>query len=243
MALHGLKIELSPMLFEYSPELMADRYETGTRRLFEKIVRPGMTVMDCGAHIGWYTLIAAERVGSSGRVYAFEPNPKSYDILLRNIALNGLGNVVAIRKALAEKSGSRFLYPSKRESGTDSLFKSGLAATGLVVEATTLDDFLAAEGWPHVHLIKMDIEGAELAALEGAHRFLRSQNHISLIVEFSPRNLQAAGVAMDDFLRRLQILGFRIQVIRDRGEPLVFNPSTPPLSSKDEGYVNLLCQR
>ena len=84
-----------------------EKYET---ELFKKMVQDGMVVVDIGANIGYYTLIAAKLVGNKGIVYAFEPEPSNYELLCQNIAINGYTNVVPIEKAVSKTSGKTKLY-------------------------------------------------------------------------------------------------------------------------------------
>ena len=75
-------------------DMIYGTYESDTVQVFRELVQPGMTVVDVGAHVGFYTLLAARLVGTNGRVYAFEPNPEVYNILVRNIQINGYQDIV-----------------------------------------------------------------------------------------------------------------------------------------------------
>lgn len=88
-------------------------YEPKTTSLFKKVIREGDIVVDVGAHIGYYTLLASRLVGDTGKVYAFEPEPRNYDLLLKNLELNNVKNVVAIKKAVSNKKGTLKFYLSK----------------------------------------------------------------------------------------------------------------------------------
>ena len=91
----------------YPPLDMAmGRYEPETTRLFKETVKPGMVVVDIGAHVGYYTLLAAKQVGPDGKVYAFEPEPGNHALLLKNIGMNGYDNVVATPTTVAPLVGS-----------------------------------------------------------------------------------------------------------------------------------------
>ncbi len=241
---HGHLMQLSPWQYEYAPEFLAGTYEIGTTRFFELNVHRGMTIVDCGAHVGYYSLLAARLVEGQGRVYAFEPTPESYSVLVKNIELNGYDNVVAVRKAVAEKAGIRALYESKRRTGTNSLYGTRISSgPPLTVEAITLDEFLESEGWPYVHLIKMDIEGAELAALDGAQVLLRRQRQLKLIVEFSPVNLRVAGVEPEEFLGKLACLGFRVRAIEDSAGLESIDVRRTLAQTKTREYLNLFCEK
>jgi FkbM family methyltransferase len=176
-------------------------------------------------------------------VYAFEPHPESFGALEKNIALNGCRNVVSLQKAVADQAGLRTLHASKRRTGMDSLYGPASRSGDLAVQVTTLDEFLEGEGWPHVHLIKMDIEGAENAALDGAERFLERQESLNLVLEFSPKNLHTASVEPDKFLARLVRLGFRVWVIQNRGGLVPLDALPLPLQIVDGSYVNLFCEK
>ena len=89
------------------------------------------------------------------------------------------------------------------------------------VETTSLDYFFEQAGWPPVHLIKMDIEGAELAALQGMTKLIERNRAMYLMLEFVPQILRSAGVNPDDLLGRLRGLGFAIKVMKENGlQPL-----------------------
>ncbi len=95
-----------------------ERYETN---LFKSMLTPGMKVIDVGANVGYYTLIAARAVGPTGRVFAFEPDPGNYELLLRNIELNGYRNIVASQCAVTGEASQIRLYIDKKNFGNRSL--------------------------------------------------------------------------------------------------------------------------
>ena len=80
-------------------------FEISETRLVQAFLRPGMTFLDVGAHIGYYTLIASRLVGDAGRVHSFEPGAATRAHLEANVARNGLGNVEIHAEALAEQTG------------------------------------------------------------------------------------------------------------------------------------------
>jgi FkbM family methyltransferase len=149
--------------------------EEAQTRYFRRLVRPGMVVVDVGANIGYYTLQAASRVGSSGRVHAFEPVAATYARLVRNIRLNGLANVVALQSAVGSRRGRERIFLADG-SNTASSRLSGPPPnpTGRTedVEIGTLDDYVAGRRIPRVDIVKIDVEGHELAVLQGMERLL-----------------------------------------------------------------------
>ncbi|MFQ5861378.1 MAG: FkbM family methyltransferase [Dehalococcoidia bacterium] len=233
------------------PELAAGSYESDTRLLVGNSLGPGMTMLDLGAHVGYFSLIAARCVGSSGRVFAFEPQPRVYDVLVKNIKANGFHSTIRpVRKAVSNATGAAALLLAREGSGGASFYPIPGASSleKVVVETTTLDAFLAAEGWPRVHLMKMDIEGAEKVALEGMRELAKRNLTLKLIVEFAPLVQAAAGVTPEELFETLLALGFRKFWVIVRGlQPLSIPQDIPRLvrmaGMAENLYVNLLCER
>jgi FkbM family methyltransferase len=133
--------------------------------------KKGDWIIDGGAFQGDTTLWFSDLVGSEGKVYAFEPLDKNYNVLLENIKRNGLKNVITIPKALYRESK---IYSMIGDGQGTTLVENGSCA----IEATTIDEFTQSQNCPRIDLIKMDIEGSEVPALEGA---------ISTIKKYLPR--------------------------------------------------------
>ena len=185
----------------------AGLYERDVTRLFEAIVTAGMTVVDVGANVGYYTLIASRLAGPAGRVYAFEPDPRIYAYLVRNVESNGCSNVVAVNKAVSEMTGSGTFIPD--EHGAEGrLSASSANRTSIAVQTVNLDDYFAGEGWPSIAVIKMDIEGGERAALDGMRELCRRNPEMQLIMEFNLGAIHRAGGTREELASLLQELGF-----------------------------------
>lgn len=245
---HGHQMYLSTGPGDFAVDMLLGSFEEGTTALFERGLRPGMCAIDLGAHIGYFTLLAARLVGPTGKVYAFEPAPATYRILQKNIALNGYHHVVAVQKAVADHSGT-MMFHLLNEAGSPSntLYEDArYDYTSVAVEVTTLDEFLENQGWPHVDLVKMDIEGAEFAALAGMRALLERQSPAPvLIVEFSPDALARSGVNPRKFLATFSDRGFRTRFIMgseivDAGDVDVEGLS---VALHGGSRVNLLCER
>jgi FkbM family methyltransferase len=134
---------------------------------------PGDVVWDAGAHAGATAYFLSQMVGPAGRVYAFEPDRANYEYLLRNIEMNGLRNVVPVAKALSGETGtSTFLMDGTMAAGLNQyLVYSGAGELKEVPTLTIADGCQELGSVPQY--IKMDIEGAEVAAIEGSAGFLR----------------------------------------------------------------------
>jgi FkbM family methyltransferase len=143
-------------------------YEFTKQALFAKLVKPGAVVYDVGANAGFYTLLAALRAGPTGRVVAFEPLPRNLYYLQEHVRLNATNRVVILDVAVAKGPGTSRFY-STRGSAQGSLSDEG----DIEVRTTSLDSLVASRVVPPPTLIKMDIEGNEFEALDGAQCVLR----------------------------------------------------------------------
>ena len=157
-------------------------FEWNERRFVCRFLTAGMTVLDVGAHAGLYTMTASTRVGSSGRVIAFEPSPRERRRLERHLALNRCRNVAVQALAVGEDAGEAELFVvDGSETGCNSFRPpAGISGHAVRVPVRRLDDCRAESMFGAVDLIKMDIEGAELSALRGAESLFQSARPVLL---------------------------------------------------------------
>jgi FkbM family methyltransferase len=190
-------------------DLLYDSYEPETTQFFESFLRPGMTVVDVGSHVGYFTLLSARLVGPEGKVYSFEPHPINFQLLVENVKRNGFRNVVFIRKAVSNKCGKCRLFLTPHSSRQHSIF-SNVAQTKVYVEVetVTLDSFFASLGWPNVDLIKLDVEGAEKMVSEGMRELVRRNPRVKVIFELNLGCQKAADVNPRDLFMILSEMGF-----------------------------------
>jgi len=184
--------------------------EVEVQRQLIQSARQGMTVLDIGANIGYYTTILANAVGKGGRVFAFEPNPTCYAELCRNLELNKLRNVSSWQIALGEKdeAGLLQLPGLGRESHSSLQGNATFQSTGTVAVAIrSLDGFLADQNCSAVNLVKCDVEGAELQVLQGAKETLRRFRPV-ILMELDPRLLSSFGTKPEQILELLAGLGY-----------------------------------
>jgi len=175
-------------------------YERDLQRVMMQTVRPGDTFFDVGANVGFFTLLASQRVGSSGRVVAVEPLSRNLELLRRHLALNELANVHVVDAAVSDAPGEAHIEAGPAPS------MAHLSSHGRPVRVTTLDELTESFGPPNV--IKMDIEGAELRALSGASRTLAVHRTIIL--------LSTHGYEQDEACRRLlRDAGYVVTTRRD----------------------------
>ncbi len=196
--------------------------EPGMMRLFTSLVKPGMVVVDIGAHIGIYTLYALRQLSGHGRVYSFEPTPRTFGLLHDNVQVNGFlesGMVRFDRRAVSDRAGAATFTAYANNSGHNTLFASETVGETLTVETVSLDEALAHE--QRVDVIKIDAEGGEPFILRGMTRILATNPEVRIFVEFGPEHLRRAGIEPLQWLEELGTLGLRVQRVEDlSGEPL-----------------------
>ena len=233
---------------EFGNGWMFDSYEPATTFVFERIVAAGNVVADVGAHWGYFTLLAATLCGETGRVIAFEPYPRNVSILTKNVHASRLGNIDIVPGAVSDREGFADLFLSHDTSGNSliSVPPGAKLPPGqcdfLAVRTLALDDFFAsARCTPK--LVKIDIEGNELAALDGMRELLRKTRDLALIVELNP--FYFPGARGEAFLRRLSDEGFAVALVDDAKFQLETGPAGPVVQSAlTKGYtINLLCTR
>jgi FkbM family methyltransferase len=192
--------------------------------LIKKILCPKMVAVDLGSNIGEITLVCAKHVGTSGRVIAFEPMPAMTECLLANVDRNNFSNVVVEKKGIADTIGvvDIFRAPNK---GHDGAINEGLGTlystakrSELVeqINITTLDNYFSEHPVSRLDLIKIDIEGAELAALHGAINTIKMFRPY-LIVEVQEESAKTAGYDQKDILSFLSSLDYKFYIIERNG--------------------------
>lgn len=189
------------------------QYEASSR-----LVRSGDTVFDVGAHIGLFCVHLSRLAGPSGRVFAFEPVPETCARLRETLALNRCVNVQVFEAALSNQTGTATmtLYESdKSEWNTlgapDMKLPTGehvSPETRVDVRTETLDGFAQAENIARIHLLKIDVEGFEKFAFEGAARLLRERRIDFICFEISQDPLAGAGVTAREVFQSLEAHGY-----------------------------------
>jgi FkbM family methyltransferase len=203
---YGFRILASPRDYaSYGIYFFGD-YDPRMTDAIRHLVRPGMTAWDVGTERGWFTCLLACCVGKTGRVDAFEAFPGNQARLRANLALNDFPQVRLHAAAVSDRAGTlRFEPPSDAITGQAYLSDcSGVgyltetaSPTAIEVPAVTLDEVADREKLTRLDFIKMDIEGAETAALRGARETLRRFRPI-LAVEYNRGTLRRAGSSLDE---------------------------------------------
>jgi FkbM family methyltransferase len=167
-------------------ELMHSEFEAAEMDFVRNILRPGMTVVDAGAHHGLYSLLASKCVGEAGRVVAFEPSPRECDRMINNLRVNRSPNVGLMQCALGNRVGTAELFLGNgSQDWCNSLRPREPADTSpsVRVPLRRLDDMLGELGIDEVDFLKMDVEGAELSVLQGAPKLLGCAPRPAILAE------------------------------------------------------------
>jgi FkbM family methyltransferase len=172
----GLRFDCGQSLLSY----LAGTSEPEVQRALARLVAPGQTAWDIGANVGFFSLLLARLVGRAGRVLAVEPHPANAATLRRNVALNSLQNVDVLEAAVADADGVTTLSIDRGSTVAKLVSGASVAHSTVDVRVVTLDELWAAEKYGAPALIKMDIEGAETRALQGARRLLESAQPVVL---------------------------------------------------------------
>ena len=190
------------------PVVRDGEFEPDLTSCFRRNLKPGMSVIDIGANIGFFTLLAASIVGPSGAVTAFEPHSENCRLLLLSVDRNEFQHVRLLPTALGSRNGSAFFSTMLGTNGAlqPSTAEELMRPTCTVVPVMRLDDL------PHfpVDLIKMDVEGAEGMVIDGAEATIR-RNKPVICSEFSPEMLaRVSGVNPAEHVRRICDMGYRV---------------------------------
>jgi FkbM family methyltransferase len=199
--------DLSRQLF------IGGRFEPNELTLVARTLRPGSVMIDAGANEGLFTLVAASRVGASGAVLAFEPSAREFARLSDNCRLNRFDHVRLFPAALSDQNGTAELSIAEAEHGGQNQLaelpeKVRLEAS-IEVQTVRLDDAPGVAALPRLDLVKIDVEGAELAVLRGGEAAIRKHRPL-ILFECSDDLLAKQGGSRAELLALLESWGYRI---------------------------------
>jgi len=220
-------------------ELMYDGFEETEVRFVQRLLRPGMTVLDIGAHHGLYTVLTAKRVGRRGRVIAFEPSPRECRRLAKHVRVNRCRNVEVEACALGNQCGEAEFYvvDGFRDWGNSLRPPAVPEPTRQVrVPVRRLDDVLAERGIGHVDFLKLDAEGGELAVLEGAKKLLQTAPRPAILAEVEDIRTRPWGYAAREIMQLLARWNYRWFAFSETG---TLYPASPDDESYDANFVAL----
>ena len=234
----------TPVSMVSEARLISRRYESAVSEAIQELLQPGMNCIDGGAHVGYFSMLFSRMIGSGGTVYSFEPHPKNFALLVNNTKKRRYSNILPLPLALSDKSGDTELFESVSSTG-HSIYRLDKKATGRMarVKSVSLDDFLAERGNPPIHLLKLDIQGAEQAALQGATRLLRDSPDLILMLELSSPDFSPCGADPLAILELLRAHCFDINIVDWRKGCTVLDDDSLTTYLTQEEYINILAQK
>jgi FkbM family methyltransferase len=192
--------------------LLAGTFESAELAFVERFLRPGMTMLDLGAHHGLYTLLASKRVGPRGKVIAFEPSPRERRALLLHLILNRCTNAKVQGLAVGNENTEATLFVVEGTQTGCNSFRPPDVLSGTFparVRVVRIDDWLDKQRVGQIDFIKLDVEGAELEALKGASRLLERQPRPVILAEVQDVRTIPWGYRAKEILLHLHEKGFR----------------------------------
>ena len=181
---------------------------TETKQVIQYL-KPGMTFVDVGANIGYFTALAASKVGPHGNVFSIEPSPYAFDRLKRLVDENNLKQVRLAQVGVSSRSGPETLYVPTQESGNHSpTLLQHSEGSPITIEIKTLDELVAEWNLEQIDLLKIDIEGLEMKAFKGATQTLAKGKIRAILCEFNDFWLTSASSSPDELFQFLLDAGF-----------------------------------
>ncbi|HEX8524914.1 MAG TPA: FkbM family methyltransferase [Tepidisphaeraceae bacterium] len=183
------------------------RYEPPTTDVLNLLLKPGDRFIDIGAHVGYFSMLAAALVGETGQVYSFEPNPKNYQDLITHGAMNQFANVMPFNWAVGGKTGAVTFFDNADNDGGHALWNVGVhpyneksrdQVSRRNVYMTTLDTLFGSATADFAKVMKIDTEGAEVAVLRGAQSFITRSQIPAIIAEVNEFGLAQLGSSEDE---------------------------------------------
>jgi len=217
-------------------------YEPIETQVLERYVIPGCLVLDLGANIGYYTLLAARLTGDSGRVLAFEPDPENHRLLLKNIEANRYRNVVPDPRAVSDVGGKARLFLNETNRGDHRLVDPGDGRKSVPIVTVDLDSVLK-EVQVRRAFVKMDIQGSEWKAFCGMQSFLSRTPQVALVSEYWPEGLRQSGDDPRMLPDAMEKAGFSLFEIDEKNrsvQPTTVGELLRKMPDEHDVYTNLL---
>jgi FkbM family methyltransferase len=194
-------------------------YEPEVRAVLREHLHANDVAIDIGANVGWHALMMASRVGTGGRVYAFEPNETTRRRLIAAIEDNALSNVVVDPRAVSDRVGAAGFDAPPAGHVWDGTGRLSRDATATSIECTTLDAFAESQQITRVSFIKIDVEGWEFAVLRGAERLLQIARPV-VVFEYDPAYISRSGGSGNALTALLAGSGYELFALHPRRRPL-----------------------
>ena len=185
-------------------------WEPAVTRLFEHILKAGDVVVDVGANIGYYSILAEKLVGESGTVFAIEPSESIRQRLKRNLELNASKGIRVVPYGAWHQSDAADLHFIEGNRGSSTLSDADPSEKSERIALRTLDSLIPTELHQRVTLMKIDVEGAEEFALLGAESILRSASNLTVLCEVDPGRMASLKGSAQRLIELMQERGFSV---------------------------------
>ena len=213
----GSKMHLNLDDFGLSKQLFLNGIrEPECTRIMKEQLKPGMTIAEVGANIGYYALMEASIIGNKGKIYAIEPFPPNYELLKKNIEINSYDKIVDLHNiAISNQPGKTKLFV-KDKHNLCNMLDTDVGEGFVEVETKTLDDFITGKKLPD--MIRMDIEGYEYYVLDGMKKTLKDCDQCKMFIEVHPFQMQEKGLDYKKPIKMLFDNGFRpTHIVKEHG--------------------------
>lgn len=210
---HGFLMNLN--LKDWIPQdiFLTGEFESTTTAIVKKILKPGDTAVDIGANIGYFSLLFSQCVGSSGQVFSYEPVPGLASILRNNAELNGFDRITLSNLALSDHDGHALFHVGPEDnSGLSSLRQPRGSTVMFDVKLARFDKMFNDSN--NIALVKIDVEGAELAVLRGMKEYLCHRRPY-ILIEVTDKFLKEMGDDEQGLLAFMLSFGYYCYVIGD----------------------------
>ncbi len=224
-------------------------YEAELSTLLFRLLRPGDTFIDVGAHIGYFSLLASKLVGNDGRVIAIEPDDINAERLEKHKEMNDCANIEIFRTVLSDTPGPKNFYVNADNDGGHSLWdvgahpfnkKSAANPETRTIDGETLDSIIKKAGSPTVKLVKMDTEGAEPGIIRGAPLALGAHEIPFVVSEVNEFGLRQMGDSQTVLRDLMKANGYDTFLLNPEGCFPTMIPHTVPIASAESLVFNVL---
>jgi len=232
-----------------SARLKSDRcWEAYETQLTLRHLKAGDVYVDVGANIGYYTLIASQRVGIKGKIIAYEPDPDNFALLQSNVTLNNLPQVAIFPCALYDKNTDGQLFLSDDNFGDHRIYGASEERESRSIQLVQGDEHLGKQT-EHIDFLKIDTQGSEFFVVKGLQKLItQNRDHLRIMLEFCPFGIRQSGADGHELLRLLDDLKMHYQIIDHQQECLIPAQShhlrdwITQMADEphNEGFVNLL---
>ncbi len=219
------KYHLSSQDYEIPPEV-------------KNSVHPGQTIVDVGASIGIYTIFFAKMVGEKGKVYAFEPEPNNFELLKKNITINGFKNVILENKAVSDISGT--VKMEVADNIANHRITKNFSGPTFDIESVSIDDYFK-DKVPKIDLLKIDAEGYDGYVISGGIKTITKNSSMKILMEFHTKFMKEAGIEPLNLFKILSNLKLKITDLKNN--KCVDELYIKKLDKLDYYSTNFFCER